>query len=229
MLRNLLLLCMCLLAAVFIAACVDANALTLDKMSVTQAGDSIVVRVPLRVPSGADSARITLAVNPGGTASATAMPQAVALVFTLPGPAEGQTVTLQACGVAYRKGVAGPSSCNTEQRYTRPVTAPGPVTWPDTMTIAAMTFPDSQSLALMARAEADAVPAATVGIPWVRWARALWVRGDRGEHSWQEVREQAMRFAASPRHRMWWDSTKACGCDVYLRPEQPYPPGYKAS
>lgn len=216
------------LLAIPLASCTDASALTLDRMVVTQAGDSLMVRVPLRVPAGADSARITLTVTPGGMASATAQPQAVALVFTVPGPAEGATVTLRACGVAYRHGVAGPSSCNAQQSYTRPINPPGPITWPDTMTISQMTFPDSASLALMEQAEADAIPAATVGIPWVRWAGALWVRGDRGVHSWQEVREQAVRFALSPRHRMWWDSTKACGCDVYLAPPLPYPPGYKA-
>jgi hypothetical protein len=217
-----------LLACLPLSACVDANALTLDKMSVTLAGDSIHVRVPLSVPSEADSARITLTLTPGGSQTVKATPQATAVVFGFLAPAEGATVSFKACGIAYKKGVAGPNSCNSQQSYTRPITPPGAVTWPDSMTISQMVFPDAGSLALIAAAEADAVPAADSGLPWVRWAGVFWVLGDRGERTWQEVAWQALQFDTHPRQRTWWDATKACDCDVYLTPDLPYPPEYKA-
>lgn len=208
-------------AAVLIESCTDAQALTVEAARVTLAADSIHVRVPIAVPAGADSARITLTLTPGGARTLTASPLATALTFAFAAPAEGASIALQACGTAYRMGTAGPQSCNTVQHWTRPVAAPGPVTWPDTMQISAMQFPDSASLALIGEAETDALLLPTgdtlASVRWLRWGTAFWPRGVRDTNTWREVSWQAMAFARSAPHRDWWQQVKSCGgCTVYL-------------
>lgn len=203
-------------AALLLTACTTASALTVSKASVSAgaAVDSLSIRVPFTLPTGADSARITLTLTPGGAQTVTVNAPAVAYVFRVPRPAPGVGFTFRACGTPYAGLKAGTSSCNTAQQYTTP---PGAITWPDTMTIAGMAFPDSSSLALMAAAEADALSAADSGLVWLQWGQALWVRGERDTRAWQEVRVQALAFAKHPKHRQWWDDTRACGgCAVYL-------------
>jgi hypothetical protein len=167
-----------LLALVPLASCRDADALTLDHMRVTLFADSIHVTVPLAVPVGADSARITLTVTPGGSFTRSASAQAVSVTFATLAPAEGATITLKACGIAYKKGVAGPNSCNAQQSWTRPVTAPGPVTWPDSMVISAL---DSSKpvgdLAVLLMATGETCPA-----EWRDYHRALLI-APRGPQS----------------------------------------------
>jgi hypothetical protein len=148
-----------LLALVPLASCRDAEAVELDAMRVTLFADSIHVTVPLAVPVGADSARITLTVTPGGSFTRSASAQAVSVTFATLAPAEGATNTLKACGIAYKKGVAGPNSCNSQQSWTRPVTAPGPVTWPDSMVISALRDSRLVDTALIALTTGEVCPA----------------------------------------------------------------------
>lgn len=148
-----------LLALVPLASCRDAEAVELDAMRVTLFADSIHVTVPLAVPVGADSARITLTVTPGGSFTRSASAQAVSVTFATLAPAEGATITLKACGIAYKKGVAGPNSCNAQQSWTRPVTAPGPVTWPDSMVISALRDSRLVDTALIALTTGETCPA----------------------------------------------------------------------
>lgn len=253
--RLIPLLCLLLLATV-VNACHDAAALTLERMTVTVAGDSLHVRVPATLPAGADSAVITLTLTPGGPKTATLKAPGTALTFAYVKPAEGSSFTFKACGIAYHLGVAGPSSCNSSQSYTVPITAPGAITWPDSMTISQMIWPDSASVALMRAAFADALPAGPLAVisgpdtiatgEWARWDDALLIRPGPGctaacldmwvrdtaphslaERNWQEVYWQARTFAANPTHHVWWDSVKACGgCAVYF-PIDPTAPGAK--
>jgi hypothetical protein len=153
-----------LLLAAPLTSCTDAAAMDLGSMSVELFADSIHVRVPFVIPAGADSAVVTLTLTPGGTQTRTARGQSVALVYAFAAPAEGATISLRACGHAYRGTTAGPESCNATQQWTRPFSAPGAIQWPDSMTISAMQWPDSASVALIARVMALGEPDGIAGV-----------------------------------------------------------------
>lgn len=130
----------------------DAKAMTLKNMVVEEFADSIHISVPLSLPVGADSAHVTVTVTPGGSLTRTASALAGTLVFVFVKPTV--KISFQACGVAFDNGVPGAQTCNTAQTWTP---ATGVITWPDTMKISQMVWPDSASQALVSMAFADAL------------------------------------------------------------------------
>lgn len=235
-------------------ACEPAKAMTLNEMTVKEFADSIHISVPLVLPVGADSAHVTVTLTPGGALTRTTTAQAGALVFAFAKPTV--KISFQACGVAFDNGVPSLQTCNTAQTWTP---ATGTITWPDTMKVSQMVWPDSASQALVNMAFADALSigsfkvltpadsmlvidtvrvndsvfviephygAVVSHLDWARWGNALVIRGSTTHdtawiswdaRNWREVRNEAIAFATSPRHRQWWDSVKACGgCEVYL-------------
>ena len=104
-------------------------------MELSAVADSINVHVPFALPATADSAQVTVTVTPGSAKTLSATKTATSLDFTFVAPAEGSTISYQACGKAFKQGVAGVLTCNTAQTWKRPITAPGAISWTDTMTV----------------------------------------------------------------------------------------------
>lgn len=226
-----------LLCAVVVTSCTDAKALTLEEMTVSYSADSMSIRVPIKVPVGADSAVVTLTLVPGGTKTLKAIQPTTALVFTVAAAPYGQSFTAQACGRPYWGTAPGTSSCNQKQTFTR--NAPSDtLTWPDPMTLSLGQWPDSASVALIRKAWSDAIGHGPLGpnLEWADWGQALLVRPaancsgacvdgvltdtstwSLATRNWHEVYWQNKYFAEhGVRYRQWWDSVKACHCDVYL-------------
>lgn len=226
-----------LLCAAVVSSCTDAKAMTIEEMSISYAADSMSIRVPIKVPVGADSAVVTLTLVPGGAKTLKAISLATALVFTFPAVPFGQSFTAQACGKPFWGTAPGTQSCNVKQTFVRS-TPTDTLTWPDPMTLSLGQWPDSTSIALIKRAWTDAIARGPLGtnLEWADWGSALLVRPTAecdsmctagvltdtftwslATRNWREVYWQVKNFAASAKHRRWWDSTKACGgCRVML-------------
>lgn len=148
------------------------------------------------------------------------------------------------CVKAQRRALSSTAVCKAWTFTEQDQPPPPPVI--DSTVISQMVWPDSASLALMDFAFSDALPHGplywirgpdTLYVnEWAYWGDALLLRpgpdcnaeckfnltADTNKNSfaysnWIEIKHQALAFTNSPKHRLWWDSTKACGgCAVYL-------------
>lgn len=122
-----------LMLTVVLAACASASATTIrtEDTFITAVGDTLKATQFYKVSGSPDSVRwlFTARNAPSQSVSRGAPPNGLSLtagpVNLIPSPAllDGDTVTVSACPVAWKKGTSYPGSCST-RLYTRPIVPP---------------------------------------------------------------------------------------------------------